>query len=250
MLEFATWRDEPRDRESVIRLLESKGIEPTEALIELQCCFGGLEYSVRGYYFDGWSLEIADCEFLQNEKESLLVFALFHRTNQVYYAIDQAGLIYESIDFWGTINPENSYYKWQLYTSSFFQLIESDALIDELMDVWGNGVQVSCRWILPSISALEEQLTFFDNTLSKIVEASGMIHTNWSSSNLRIYASDFESKYYPRKRFMRVFAKSLEIAQAFMAHLIDKGVLTRQSYLFQQYPYIKYPNGVVYKGFP
>lgn len=94
MLEFATWRNEPRDREGVIRLLESKGIEPTEALIDLQSCFGGLDYHIERVKSHGWKFSVACCGISIEDSKAYLLYAVEHQGDPVNFGIDENGIVY------------------------------------------------------------------------------------------------------------------------------------------------------------
>ncbi len=216
MLEFATWRKPPDDYESIIEMLESIGIEPTEWLVQLQRCYGSLDYHARYSKSVGLKFDLSAGFGEPEEDPHYLIDALDHRSAQLHFALDIYGRIYIE-----TRLKNSDPIFWEPYAQSLSQLIEGDALLDEISELWGESVWVTFPYSGLAPTGLEECLHRFDPTFRRVKEASDETITWWINDSIRIkYHKAWLGYPNHNKYYFRAYGRSLEIARAFARNLI------------------------------
>jgi hypothetical protein len=235
MVSGGIWHEEPRERADVARILGSHGIEPTEALLDFQDRFGGLEYQIRGRP-EGWCFGFIGngVEYL---RDSQFAAALYHRTEQLAFAVHcRSGEIFV-----------NDYSGWIPIASSVQMLVESDAMIDEILDAWGTGVYVFLGQYPRSDLVLNKKLLEIDPELAKAREASDQYTTWWANDRLRIIRRVL---YHSKEPWdcTEVYARDLAEARRLMADLVERGVFNKDT-VISCFPHPFDPTPV-YQGVP
>jgi hypothetical protein len=215
MVSAGTWHEEPRERTEVARILTSYGIEPTEALLCFQERFGGLEYQIRGRP-EGWRFGL-----IGNRVESLhnseFAEALTHRTEQLYFAVHYlSGEIFV-----------NDYSGWIPIAPSAKMVLESDAMIDEIVDAWGTGVYVFLGYHAKDDLRLNRGLLQV-NPLTKVNEASDQFTTWWANELLRIIRRVHYNSKEPWD-CVELYARDVEEARRLVAALVEQGAFKRNT---------------------
>jgi len=214
MVSGGMWHEEPRERADVTRILRSHGIEPTEALLYFQERFGGLEYQIRGRP-EGWRFGLIGNE-VDYLRDSQFATALNHRTEQLSFAIHyQSGEIFV-----------NDYSGWIAIASCAKKLVESDALIDEIVDVWRTGVYIFLGQYLKSNILFEKGLLEANLKIAKVDEASDQYTTWWANDRLRIIRRVFYSSKEPWD-CAEMYARDVSEARRLVAALAERGVYKR-----------------------
>jgi hypothetical protein len=235
MVSSSIWHEEPRERADVARILGSHGIEPTEALLDFQERFGGLEYQIRGRP-EGWLFGLIGngVEYLH---ESEYAEALTHRTEQLYFAVHcLSGEIFV-----------NDYRGWIPIASSAKMILESDAMIDEIVNVWGNGVYVFLGYHARVDLSLNIGILKINRELNKVSEASDQFTTWWSNERLRIIR---RVHYYSKEPWdcVELYARDVEEARRLVAALVEYGVFKKDAEI-SCFPHPFDPSPV-YQGIP
>lgn len=245
MLSFATWRDEPRKREDVILMFQGLGIEPDESLIELQMCFGGLDYKIRGAETQGWQFYLSTCELKVEAGQLYLKYAIYHRTDQVNYALDTSGQVYICTNL-DVREEENN---WKPIAISTKILIESDAVLDELCDEWGEGVRTNYAIIQLPITVFHTIVQRFMPPLILLPETSDTFGGWWRNDSIVCgLGTDYSSESANLWHGLVVYGATLGETRRFMAFLIEHGVINKEAYRF--YPYPLRPPTILYNGEP
>jgi hypothetical protein len=235
MVSGGVWHEEQCERTSVDRMLRSLGIEPTAVLLDFQERFGGLEYQIRGRP-EGWRFGLIgnDVDYL---RDSLFATALDHRTEQLVFAIHcLSGEIFV-----------NDYSGWIPISTSVQMLVESDAMIDEIVDVWGTGIYVFLGQYSRSDLLLNNKLLEIDPELAKVREASDQYTTWWVNDRLRIIRRMFYSSREPWD-CAELYARDISEARRLAAALVERDVFMSDAEI-SCFPHPFDPSPV-YRGVP
>ncbi len=229
MLEFAKWLREPDDYESVIEMLESVGIEPTEALIQLQLCYGSLDYHTRYYKGIGCDFDIKAGFVDDEERNGYLIEALNRKSAQLRFAVDINGRIYIE-----TRRKHTDPLYWEPYAHSFTQLIEGDALLDEIHEFWDEPVMISFGYCEIAPIEFNHILQNIDPTFNQVEEASDDNISWWMNESLRIeYHKAWLGHPNPNKYRLVVYGCSLEMVRAFVRNLMNGDLFPRKEMEFR-----------------
>lgn len=240
MLEFAKWGRDPDDYKSIIEMLESIGIEPTESLVQLQICYGSLDYHTRYYKAVGSEFDLKAGFADSDENNKYLVDALYHNSAQLHFAVDINGRIYIE-----TRRKIGDPLFWEPFATSFSQLIEGNAVLDEMSEIWSDPILVSFSYCEISPTELEKFLHSFDPTFSQIKEASDENIMWWINDSIRIdYSKAWLGYPNPNKYRFTAYGRSLEILRAFGHYLMNVGMIPRQELHFYSH------NKRLYYGYP
>jgi hypothetical protein len=216
MVSGGVWHEEPRERTEVDRILTSYGIEPTEALLCFQEQFGGLEYQIRGRP-EGWRFGLIGngVDYLI---ESQFAKALDHRTEQLAFAIHyMSGEIFV-----------DDYSGWIPIASSVRMVLESDAVIDEIVDAWETGVYVMLGHYARRDLSFNKALLQADREFITVSEASDQYTTWWVNERLRIIRRALYYSPEPQD-CVELYAQDVTEARQLVAALIEQGVLKRDT---------------------
>jgi hypothetical protein len=229
MLEFAKWLRAPDDYESIIEMLESVGIEPTEALIQLQLCYGSLDYHTRYYAGIGLDFDIKAGFVDDGESNGYLIEALNRKSAQLRFAVDRNGRIYTRLK-----HTDPLY--WEPYAHSLAQLIEGDALLDEICEFWNEPVVTSFGYCEIAPIEFNHILQRVDPTFSQVEYASDDNISWWMNESLRIeYHKAWLGRPNPNKYRLSVYGYNLEIVRAFVRDLMNTDLVPRKELEFYSY---------------
>lgn len=174
------------------------------------------------------------------DNHQYLIDALNHNSAQLYFALDIQGRIYIE-----TRRMTSDPLFWEPYAQSLSQLIEGDALLDEMSELWGESVRVSFPYCEFSPTELGKFLYSFDPTFRQVEEASDENITWWINDSIRINYCKAWLGYpnHNKYRFV-VYSCNLEIARAFARNLINVELIPRKELDF-------YSNSKrIYYGYP
>lgn len=107
-------------------------------------------------------------------------------------------------------------------------LVESDAMIDEIIDAWGTGVYVFLGQHPRSDLCLNKKLLEIDSKLTKVGEASDQYTTWWANDRLRIIRRVL---YYSKEPWdcAEMYAPDVAEARRLVANLVEQGAFKRNT---------------------
>jgi len=235
MVSGARWHKEPRERAEVAGMLTACDIDATEALLCFQEQFGGLEYQIRGRP-EGWRFGLFG-DGVAYLLEAQFARALDHRTEKLAFAIHYlSGEIFV-----------NDYSGWIPIASSAHMIIESDAMIDEIVDVWGTGVYFMLGYYDRGDCSFDKTLLQTGPDLTTVGAAGDQYTTWWAGEQLRVVRRAHYCSTEPQD-CIEAYARDVTTARHLAAALIDQGVVKADAEI-TCFPHPFHPTPV-YRGRP